>query len=105
MLPLPLIALILGVVEGVTEFLPISSTGHLIIAERLCGFSGARAEVFAIFIQLGAVVAVLVEYRTRLIGIAMNPLKARGLLTSIAVAFVPAVVVGLLTHHWISEHL
>ncbi len=104
-LPLPLIALILGVVEGITEFLPISSTGHLILTERLCGFVGPRAEVFAVFIQLGAVVAVLVEYRKRLLGIAAHPLRQRGLLTGIAIAFVPAAAFGLLTHHWISEHL
>jgi undecaprenyl-diphosphatase len=107
-LPLPLIALLLGLVEGVTEFLPISSTGHLILVERLCGLTGARAEVFAIFIQLGAVLAVIVEERAKLLGVARGVLGLSGdrvLATSVAIAFVPAVVLGLLTHHWITEHL
>ena len=108
MLPLPLIAMILGLVEGVTEFLPISSTGHLILAERLCGLSGRRAEVFAIFIQIGAVAAVVVEYRVKLMagarGLLSSP-EARSFASSIMVAFAPAVVVGLFTHRWISGHL
>jgi undecaprenyl-diphosphatase len=108
MLPLPLIALILGLVEGITEFLPISSTGHLILAGRLCGLEGARAEVFEIFIQLGAVAAVVVEYRAKLLGVvrglAGSP-EARRFTTSLVAAFLPAVVLGLLTHHWISAHL
>ena len=107
-LPLPLIAILLGLVEGITEFLPISSTGHLILAERLCGFAGPRAEVFAIFIQLGAVLAVVMEYRVRLLAVARgagSPGAARNFVTSVAIAFLPAVGVGLLTHHWISEHL
>ena len=106
--PLPLIALLLGLVEGITEFLPISSTGHLILVERLCGFTGERAEVFAIFIQVGAVLAVVVEYRKRLVamlGGAFSPSSERTLITSVAIAFLPAAGIGLLTHHWISEHL
>jgi len=107
-LPLPVIAILLGVVEGITEFLPISSTGHLILVQRLCGFTGARAEVFAIFIQVGAVAAVVVEFRAKLVETTRGLFASTGertLATSVAVAFVPAVVVGLLTHHWISEHL
>jgi undecaprenyl-diphosphatase len=106
--PLPLIAIILGIVEGITEFLPISSTGHLLLTNHLLGFEGDRAEVFAIFIQLGAIIAVVIEYRKRLLrlasGVVTDP-KARGFAFSLAVAFVPAAVVGLLTHHWIKEHL
>jgi undecaprenyl-diphosphatase len=101
-------ALLLGVVEGITEFLPISSTGHLILVERLCGWSGARADVFAIFIQLGAVLAVVVEYRGRLMALARGAMTGAGdraFAGSVAIAFLPAVVVGLATHHWISEHL
>ena len=107
-LPLPLIALLLGIVEGVTEFLPISSTGHLILVGRLCGLTGARAEVFEIFIQLGAVVAVVVEYRVRLMALARGLVASqaeRSFAISVAIAFLPAVGVGLLTHDWISEHL
>lgn len=107
-LPLPLIALLLGLVEGITEFLPISSTGHLILVERALGFSGARAEVFAIFIQIGAVLAVVVEYRQRILAMAggiFAPSQDRKLATSVAIAFFPAAAFGLLTHHWISEHL
>src|SRR5574341_1522316 len=58
-------AVILGIVEGITEFLPISSTGHLILAEYLLGFTGPRAETFALFIQLGAMVAVVILYWRR----------------------------------------
>jgi len=107
-LPLPLIALLLGIVEGVTEFLPISSTGHLILVERLCGLTGARAEVFAIFIQVGAVLAVVVEYRAKLLSVVRGLAGSnaeRSFVASVAVAFIPAAVLGLLIHHWISEHL
>jgi len=98
-MPLPLIALILGLVEGITEFLPISSTGHLILAGKLCGLEGPRAEVFEIFIQIGAVLAVVVEYRGKLLR------QGLALAIPVAVAFLPAAVLGLATHHWISEHL
>src|SRR5262245_55490036 len=101
-LPLPLIAIILGIVEGITEFLPISSTGHLLLTNHLLGFEGDRAEVFAIFIQLGAILAVVVEYRKRLVS---DVIAKPGFLFSLGVAFIPAAVLGLLTHHWIKEHL
>jgi undecaprenyl-diphosphatase len=107
-LPLPLIALLLGLVEGITEFLPISSTGHLILVGRLCGLTGARAEVFEIFIQLGAVLAVVVEYRGKLLAVTRGLAGSAGdrsFAMSVAIAFLPAVGFGLLTHHWISEHL
>jgi undecaprenyl-diphosphatase len=107
-LPLPLIAILLGLIEGITEFLPISSTGHLILAARAFGLTGDRAEVFEIFIQLGAVLAVVVEYRAKLAAVAFDAArdaKARSFAVSVAIAFLPAAVIGLLTHHWISEHL
>lgn len=107
-LPLPLIALILGIVEGITEFLPISSTGHLILAAHWCGLTGERAEVFEIFIQLGAVLAVIVEYRVRLFGLvkrAGTDPQARSFIVSVAIAFLPAALLGLVTHDWISENL
>jgi len=102
------IAILLGVVEGLTEFLPISSTGHLIVVSELAGFGGKRAEVFTIFIQLGAILSVVWEYRQRLTRVAMglprDP-RARGFVIALGVAFLPAAVVGLAVHGFISEHL
>ncbi len=98
------IALILGVVEGLTEFLPISSTGHLILASSLIGFEGPRAAVFQIFIQLGAIIAVLVEYRERLGRLALDLPRsraARGFAVSIAVALLPSALLGLAIPDWL----
>jgi undecaprenyl-diphosphatase len=97
------LALLLGLVEGLTEFLPISSTGHLILVSETFRFTGQRAEVFEIFIQLGAVLAVVVEYRSRLLD-AVRPGNT-GFLLRVGVAFVPAAVVGFLAHDFISERL
>jgi undecaprenyl-diphosphatase len=102
-------ALILGVVEGMTEFLPISSTGHLIITQQLLGFNDERAKVFAIVIQTGAIVAVVLEYRTRHLQIlrgliAKDPL-ARRFVVNVAIAFTPLAVLGLLFGDWIKAHL
>jgi len=102
------IAVILGIVEGLTEFLPISSTGHLILAGSLCGLEGERAEVFEVFIQIGAVLAVIVEYRAKIasmiLGVPRDP-RARSFALSLAAGFVPFAVVGLLVHDWITAHL
>jgi undecaprenyl-diphosphatase len=103
-----LIALLLGIVEGITEFLPISSTGHLILATSLTGLTGRRAEVFGIFIQLGAVLAVVWEYRdrlTRLIADLPRRAEARIFASVLLIAFLPAAILGLLAHRAISEHL
>ena len=108
MLPLPLIALLLGVVEGITEFLPISSTGHLILVGRWCGLTGDRGEVFEIFIQIGAVLAVVTEYRAKLLEVArgvMNRTPERSLALCIAISFLPAAGTGFLMHEWISDTL
>ena len=101
-------AVILGVVEGLTEFLPISSTGHLIVAGHLLGFTGEVADTFEIVIQLGAILAVIFYYRqklTRLVVHSATDVNARRLLLGLGLAFLPAAVVGLLTHRWITAYL
>ena len=92
-------ALILGIVEGLTEFLPVSSTGHLILAGDLLGYRGARAGVFFVAIQTGAMLAVVWEYRARFF--AVDPALWRNLL----VAFIPAAALGLLFGGFIKSHL
>lgn len=91
-------ALILGIIEGLTEFLPISSTGHLIVFRSLLDFHG-KENVFEIAIQLGAVLAVVVEYRQRFSHIIRNigrDAAANRFVRNLAIAFVPAAAVGLL---------
>ncbi|HTQ03653.1 MAG TPA: undecaprenyl-diphosphate phosphatase [Polyangiaceae bacterium] len=106
MLPDLVKALVLGVVEGLTEFLPISSTGHLILAGALLDFDGEKAKVFEIVIQTGAVLAVVWEYRARftkvLGGLGGDPL-ARRFALNILIAFMPAAVLGLLLGKHIKE--
>jgi undecaprenyl-diphosphatase len=106
--PSTLVALILGIVEGLTEFLPVSSTGHLIVAGSLLGYTGERAKVFEIVIQAGAILAVCWEYRRRLTaavaGLAASRVAQRFVLNLI-VAFLPAAVLGLLFAKAIKGHL
>jgi undecaprenyl-diphosphatase len=101
-------AALMGVVEGLTEFLPISSTGHLILAGSLLDFTGERVQVFEIAIQTGAMLAVVWEYRARLAatlrGLSSDPVAQRFAL-NVAVAFVPAVVFGLALGSAIKRHL
>jgi undecaprenyl-diphosphatase len=96
---LALKALLLGAVEGLTEFLPISSTGHLIVIEDLLRFRIEQREVFIVAIQAGAILAVCWEYRRRLwqmaTGLTHAPLE-RKLALNIAIAFIPAAIVGVL---------
>lgn len=101
-------ALILGIVEGLTEFLPVSSTGHLILAGSLLDFNDDRGKLFEIVIQFGAILAVIWEYRRRIVHICggmFNDAAAQKLLINIAIAFVPLAVLGLLFGKAIKAHL
>ena len=101
-------AAILGIVEGLTEFLPISSTGHLIVTSSLLKFQGTQVATFEIAIQTGAMFAVIWEYRQRLFGALAglaSEASARRFVLNVAVAFAPAVVFGLLLGKAIKEHL
>src|ERR1700679_1119179 len=92
-------ALILGIVEGITEFLPVSSTGHLIVVGQLLNFNDEKGKVFEIAIQLAAILAVCWEYRRRLAdtvsGLVSQP-KAQRFAINLFIAFLPAAVIGLL---------
>ena len=93
-----LTAAILGVVEGLTEFLPVSSTGHLIVAGSLLGYTGEKAKLFEIVIQAGAILAVCWEYRVKLLAVAAGVFRDRGaqrFVLNLLVAFLPAAVLGL----------
>jgi undecaprenyl-diphosphatase len=107
-LPLLIKAAILGVVEGLTEFLPISSTGHLILASSLLGFSGEKAKLFSVAIQTGAMIAVMVYFRSRigstLVGLHRDP-RAQRFALNLIIAFMPAAVLGLLFARTIKMHL
>jgi undecaprenyl-diphosphatase len=101
-------AIILGLVEGLTEFLPVSSTGHLILAGHAIGFEGQRASTFEVFIQLGAILSILFLYRDRFIGLFKRDkegfygTKAAALLI---ITTIPAVITGLLAHGFIKRYL
>lgn len=101
-------AAILGIVEGLTEFLPISSTGHLLVVSDLIGFEGSLGGTFEIFIQLGAVIAVIGYYATDLLHQARqahrDPHTQRFWL-AIGIAFLPAATIGLALHGWIKAVL
>ena len=101
-------AAIMGVVEGLTEFLPISSTGHLILAGALLGFDDAKAKVFDIAIQTGAIFAVILVYwqkiRDTLVALPTQR-QAQVFALNVLIAFIPAVVLGLLFGKVIKEHL
>ena len=102
------IAFLLGIVEGVTEFLPVSSTGHLIIGAELLGYTDSSSKVFEIFIQLGAIFAVVVEYRKKIldtfIGIRTDKV-AQGFTKNLFIAFVPAAILGFFFHSLIKLYL
>ena len=101
-------AAVLGVVEGVTEFLPISSTGHLILVEDLLGFEGPPGKFFEIIIQLGAILSVVWVYRVKLWQTALGLFKAgpaQRLSLNVLIAFLPAAIVGVLAHDFIKRVL
>lgn len=101
-------AIILGIVEGITEFLPISSTGHMIIVGKFINFTGDFAKLFEIVIQLGAILAVVYLFRAK-IAFSFKKLKPGEegfkLWSSLALAFIPAGIIGLLFHETIEAHL
>jgi undecaprenyl-diphosphatase len=101
-------ALVLGIVEGLTEFLPISSTGHLIIAGQLLGFNDDKAKVFDIVIQSGAMLAIVWEYRARFTSVLKrlpSDPAARRFVTNLVVAFIPLAVLGLAFDKLIKAYL
>lgn len=105
----PLIAALLGIVEGLTEYLPVSSTGHLILVGHLLGEHGDAAGAFEIVIQLGAVLAVVVHYRALLArhaaGLVARKADSVRLLLALVVAFAPTAVAGLLARKAIKAYL
>jgi undecaprenyl-diphosphatase len=101
-------ALVLGVIEGLTEFLPVSSTGHLILSDEILGFQGPPGKVFEIVVQLGAILAVCWVYRARLFGalagVADEP-RAQRFVANLLFAFLPAAFVGAFAHDFIKNVL
>jgi undecaprenyl-diphosphatase len=101
-------ALALGAIEGLTEFIPVSSTGHLILFAELFGFDGPPGRVFEIVIQLGAILAVCFVYRKRLIDTLLGlgrDVSARRFAFNVFIAFLPAVIAGVLLHGFIKSVL
>jgi undecaprenyl-diphosphatase len=107
-IPDTLSAALIGLLEGLTEFLPVSSTGHIILLEELIGFQGPPGKLFEIVIQLGAILAIVVLYFGRLWGIAVaartRP-EARRFIAAILLAFLPAAVVGAVFIRVIKDYL
>lgn len=105
----PLIrAAILGVVEGATEFIPVSSTGHLILVRHWLGWDDARADLFIIVIQLPAILAVLWAYREKVLYVLQTLTtreQSRRLVLNLVIGTIPAVVVGLPTDKWVEANL
>jgi undecaprenyl-diphosphatase len=99
----------IGIVEGLTEFLPVSSTGHIILAEELLHFQGPPGKVFEIVIQLGAILAVCFLYRAKIwstvMGVLARERQAMRFALAIVVAFLPAAVVGVAAHKYIKSVL
>ncbi len=111
-----IVVIILGIVEGLTEFIPVSSTGHLIVADQLLHFremfgtgGTEKAELFEIFIQLGAILAIGLIYQKKLLGAATRSFTENGpdrkLAIMLVVAFLPVAIIGKLGNTWIKAHL
>jgi undecaprenyl-diphosphatase len=101
-------AVILGLVEGATEFIPVSSTGHLIVVSQWLGQVDEKAKTFDIFIQLGAILAIVWLYRARLLHAvvrARHDPSSRRFWLNLFIAFLPAALVGFLFHDWIKARL
>src|SRR5437879_5460258 len=101
-------AVTLDIVEGITEFLPISSTGHLIVASAVTNYPETSRQTFEIFIQLGAILAVVWHFWSPLAALlrrALNEERARALIGKVLLAFLPAAAAGFLLHHAIEAHL
>ena len=106
--PTLITALVLGIVEGLTEFLPVSSTGHLIVAGSLAGYTGEQAKTFEIVIQAGAILAVCWEFRAKLVTVLrgiFTDAAAQRFAANLLVAFVPAGILGLAFNKVIKAHL
>ena len=100
-------ALILGLIEGLTEFIPVSSTAHVLLAGHFLGFK-SPGNTFAVLIQLGAILAILLVYFQRLLSIALalpSSAKARGFVLAVLIAFLPAAVIGAIAHDFIKTVL
>lgn len=103
-----LTALLLGILEGLTEFLPVSSTGHLILFGDLLGFTGPTSKLFDIVIQLGAILAIVVLYWRKLWGLAAGLPKDKGaqrVVATLFIAFLPAMILGAALHGFIKDVL
>jgi undecaprenyl-diphosphatase len=101
-------AAVMGIVEGLTEFLPVSSTGHLILTGSLLGMTDAKSKVFDIAIQSGAILAVLIVYWARIreaLGGITNSARQQRFVANIAIGFIPAGIVGLTVYKAIKAHL
>ena len=108
-MPIILVVILLGIVEGVTEFLPVSSTGHLILANALLGYDPEAWKVFNVVIQLGAMLAVVVLYWRTFVAVFMGLIRrepaAIAFVRNLLIAFTPAAVIGLLIHYQIEAML
>ena len=101
-------SLILGFVEGFTEFLPVSSTGHLLLLQHFFGLDSDANKTFAILVQLGAILAIVIAYFARLLAVAKDLPRepaARHFVIGVLIAFLPAAIIGALLHGFIKSVL